>query len=151
MPPAAVTPLRPGLREDAWPCPRWRSLLCPWAGVRSLHLHLPDHRVRCVLSAERPSFFSCTSPSLALAPIIYPRKTAFYCNSTFSFGPALWWSAATRALRRVCCSCLSIDRSRRSRRRRAASRGLTASLTHHWSHRKKDKANLSEPVGVGVV
>ena len=29
VPPAAVTPLRPRLREDARPHPRWRSLLSP--------------------------------------------------------------------------------------------------------------------------
>ena len=47
MPPAAVTPLRHGLREDARPLPwRW-GLLCPWAVVRRvLHL-LPVATVFC--------------------------------------------------------------------------------------------------------
>ena len=41
-PQAAVAPLRPGLRKDARPLPRRRSLLCPWAVVHLVDLLLPD-------------------------------------------------------------------------------------------------------------
>ena len=38
----------------------------------------------------------------------------------FSFGPALWWSAAARAMAIDCCSCLRMARSCRPCRRWAA-------------------------------
>ena len=49
--------------------------------------------------------------------VVCPRRAAFCCISTFSLGPALWWSAAARAVAIDCCSCLSMARSRRPRRR----------------------------------
>ena len=65
-------------------------------------------------------FFSCSfsysCSSLALAAVFCPRGAPFCCISTFSFGPALWWRAAAKAMATVCCSCRSIEGSRRSRR-----------------------------------
>ena len=67
--------------------------------------------------ARRPSCCAWTSPSPALEAVFCPRGAPFCCFSTFSLGPALWWRAAARAMRTVCCLCRSIERSRRSRRR----------------------------------
>ena len=86
-------------------------------------------------------------PPPALAAVFCPRGAPFCCISTFTFGPALWWRAAARAMRTVCCSCRSIERSRRSRRRRAAPEGCPLSSAI-FGHAKKteDNTNLSEPV-----
>ena len=101
-----------------------RSLLCGPGSTR-LPGRTPGGGVLC---PRRASCASCTTSSLALAPVFCPRRAAYCCSSTcFSNGPALWWSAAARAMRTVCCSCRSIERSRRSRRRRAAPVGCPLS------------------------
>ena len=93
---------------------RLRSLLCG-AGSARLPCRTPGGGV---FGPRRASCASCTTSSLALAPVFCPRRAAYCCNSTFfSFGPALWWSAAARAMAIDCCSCLSMARSRRPRRR----------------------------------
>ena len=58
-----------------------------------------------------------------------PVGQRFCCSSTcVSFGPALWWSAAARAMAIDWCSCLSMARSRRPRRRWAAPEGCPLAI-----------------------
>ncbi len=61
--------------------------------------------------ARGPACVTCSSTSLALAPVFGPRGAAFCC--------AVWCVAAARAMRTVCCSCRHHERSRRPRRRLA--------------------------------
>ena len=80
---------------------RLRSLLCG-AGPARLPGRTPGGG-----GPRRASCASCTTSSLALAPVFCPRRAAYCCSSTFfSHGPALWWSAAARAMR-TACSCPS--------------------------------------------
>ena len=81
-------------------CRRRKEVLSPWTVVRYVHLALP-------------------SPVWCRSSV--PRKAAFCCIPTFvSQGPALWWSAAVRAVAIDCCSRLSMARSGHPRRRWAA-------------------------------
>ena len=108
---------------------RLRSLLCGPASAR-----LPSR------TTGRPSCVACSSTSLALAAVFCPRGAPFCCISTFTIGPALWWRAAARAMRTVCCSCRSIERSRRSRRRRAAPEGCPLESAMK-SRQRKDQSS----------
>ena len=88
-----------------------------------------------------PYCVACSTSSPALAAVFCPRGAPFCCISTFSFGPALWWRAAARAMRTVCCSCRSIERSRRSRRRRAAPEGCPLSSAMKKSNTRENKGS----------
>ena len=84
--------------------------------------------------ARRPSCCSCSTPSLALAPVFGPRGAAFCC--------ALWT---------VCCSCRHHERSRRSRRRLATppAEGRTldsAIISQLHVGKKKKKQHGHKPV-----
>ena len=121
---------------------RLRSLLCGPGSAR-LPGRTPGGGAVC---ARRPSCVACSSTSLALAAVFCPRGAPFCCISTFSTGPALWWRAAARAMRTVCCSCRGIERSRRSRRRRAAPEGCPPESAMKSRHKERPKfTNLSEP------
>ena len=81
------------------------------------------------------SFFSCSSTSLALVAVV---RGAPYSACIL---PHEWCNAVARAMRTVCCTCLNIERSRRSRRRRAAPKGcpLDSAIIGHTDnkgHRK---------------
>ena len=129
-------------------CRRLRSLLCGPGSAR-IPGRAPGGGVSC---ARGPWCVACSTSSPALAAFSCPRGTPFCCISTFSFGPALWWRAAARSVRTVCCSCRNIERSRRSRRRRASPEGcpLSSSIVGHAKN-TEDNANLSEPGGGGGV
>ena len=124
---------------------RLRSLLCGPGSAR-LPGRTPGGGAGC---ARRPSCVTCSSTSLALAAVFCPRRAPFCCISTFSFGPALWWRAAARAMRTVCCSCRSIERSRRSRRRRAAPEGCPLESAMRSQHRGNQSSQTCLSLGGG--
>ena len=111
-PPASTSRPRVGWGSNAKS--RWlRSLRCG-AGSARQPGRAPGGGDFC---ARRPECDTFTTSSLALVPVVCPRRAAFCCISTL--GPALWW----RAMAIDCCSCLSMARSRRPRRRSTALEG----------------------------
>ena len=121
-------------RQSPEKCRRLRSLLCGPGSAR-----MPGRTTGGgVFCARWPVCVTCSSTSLALAPVFGPRGEAFCC--------ALWCVAAARAVRTVCCSCRSHEHSRRSPRQG----GSHARLSHHFATTlDKRVTNLVEPCGGG--
>ena len=118
-------------------CRTVRSLRCG-PGSKRLPGRTPGSGGFC---ARRPSCCSCSTSSLALAPVFGPRGAAFCC--------ALWCVAAARAMRTVSCSCRHHERSRRSRRRLATppaeGRTLDSAIISQLHVGKKEKQHGHKP------